>query len=266
MVDDGSTDQTRSLVKERQTAWPALRLVLNGENRGKGYSVRHGMLEARGKIALFTDADLSAPIEEAEKLLVALETFDAAIGSRAIDRRVIEVHQSPLRETCRHPLQSSRANHPPNTLRGHAVRFQGVPAGGVANRFPATKIEGFGFDPEILVSLPEAWFAGGGSAGPVGPRSRHQGARLPGQSAYVRRPRCNPVALDTRSLSEGTDRSRRTAVTRGARLPRQRNCVPAARWPMMWAVCRIRQFLQNAVDRARRDDFPDETLGCDPRL
>ena len=105
----------------------------------KGYSVRHGMLEARGKIALFTDADLSTPIDEAEKLLVALETFDAAIGSRALDRRVIEVHQSPLQRVCRNPLQSSRANHPPNTLRGYAVRFQSIPAGGVANRFPATE-------------------------------------------------------------------------------------------------------------------------------
>src|SRR5271157_410130 len=85
VVDDGSTDRTRSIVKARQVTWPGLRLVLNGENRGKGYSVRHGMLEARGKLALFTDADLSAPIEEAEKLLVALQTHDAAIGSRAVD-------------------------------------------------------------------------------------------------------------------------------------------------------------------------------------
>jgi len=50
-----------------------LRVVSNGDNRGKGYSVRHGMLEARGRIALFTDADLSSPIEESEKLLAAIK-------------------------------------------------------------------------------------------------------------------------------------------------------------------------------------------------
>jgi len=68
---------------------PCIRLVSNGENRGKGYSVRHGMLEARGDIALFTDADLSSPIEELQKLLVTIvEGNDVAIGSRALDRRL----------------------------------------------------------------------------------------------------------------------------------------------------------------------------------
>jgi glycosyltransferase involved in cell wall biosynthesis len=59
----------------------ALRLIANSVNCGKGWSVRTGMLAARGEIALFTDADLSAPIEEAEKLLHALRSADVAIGS-----------------------------------------------------------------------------------------------------------------------------------------------------------------------------------------
>jgi len=63
--------------------------VANGENRGKGYSVRHGMTEASGRFVLFTDADLSAPIEEADKLLAALGDHDVAIGSRALNRRLI---------------------------------------------------------------------------------------------------------------------------------------------------------------------------------
>src|SRR6266849_7970089 len=77
---------------------PTLRVVSNGVNRGKGYSVRHGMQEARGRLALFTDADLSAPIEEASKLIDALDTYDMAIGSRAMDRSLISVHESPFRE------------------------------------------------------------------------------------------------------------------------------------------------------------------------
>ena len=150
VVDDGSTDRTREIVAERQKTWPAVRLVLNGENRGKGYSVRHGMLEARGRIALFTDADLSTPIDEAEKLLVKLETFDAAIGSRAIDRRVIEVHQSPLRE-----LAGIFFNRLVRIIL--RIPFEDTQCGFKAFRrevsrvvFLQQKIEGFGFDPEIL--------------------------------------------------------------------------------------------------------------------
>src|SRR6202035_1120080 len=79
---------------------PIIREVLNERNRGKGYSVRRGMLEACGDLALFTDADLSAPIEEADKLLAVLRDndFDGAIGSRAVDRKAIEVHESGFRE------------------------------------------------------------------------------------------------------------------------------------------------------------------------
>ena len=81
VVDDGSTDWTPRIVEEWSRTMPSLRLVSNGDNRGKGYSVRHGMLEARGRLALFTDADLSSPIEELEKLLIAIEIGnDAAIG------------------------------------------------------------------------------------------------------------------------------------------------------------------------------------------
>jgi glycosyltransferase involved in cell wall biosynthesis len=98
VVDDGSSDGTAAVAESFRSRIPTLRVVSNGVNRGKGYSVRHGMQEARGRIALFTDADLSAPIEEAGKLIDALETSDVAIGSRAMDRSLISVHESPFRE------------------------------------------------------------------------------------------------------------------------------------------------------------------------
>jgi len=98
VVDDGSKDKTAQVAESFREKIPLLRVISNGENRGKGYSVRHGMQEARGRIALFTDADLSAPIEEAGKLFVALEQYDVAIGSRAMDRSLITVHESPFRE------------------------------------------------------------------------------------------------------------------------------------------------------------------------
>ncbi len=98
VVDDGSKDGTAAVAESFRNKISTLRVVSNGVNRGKGYSVRHGMQEARGRITLFTDADLSAPIEEAGKLIDALETYDVAIGSRAMDRSLISVHESPFRE------------------------------------------------------------------------------------------------------------------------------------------------------------------------
>jgi glycosyltransferase involved in cell wall biosynthesis len=98
VVDDGSKDGTAGVAEYFRIKLPTLRVIANGVNRGKGYSVRHGMQEARGRVALFTDADLSAPIEEAGKLIDALDTYDVAIGSRAMDRSLISVHESPFRE------------------------------------------------------------------------------------------------------------------------------------------------------------------------
>jgi dolichyl-phosphate beta-glucosyltransferase len=100
VVDDGSGDGTAALVEARSAADPRVRLLRNPGNRGKGYAVRHGMLESRGPWILFSDADLSAPIEELPKLLAAAQGRNAAvaIGSRALDRSLIGVHQSRWRE------------------------------------------------------------------------------------------------------------------------------------------------------------------------
>ena len=94
IVDDGSTDGTAGIVKSFR-----LRVLKNEGNRGKGYSVRRGVLETHGSWVVFTDADLSAPIEELDRLLEAAdEGADVVIGSRAIDRSKIGVHQSQFRE------------------------------------------------------------------------------------------------------------------------------------------------------------------------
>jgi glycosyltransferase involved in cell wall biosynthesis len=98
VVDDGSRDNTVAVAEQFRSEIPTLRVVSNDKNRGKGFSVRHGMQVARGDIVLFTDADLSAPIEEVEKLLPAMNTNQVAIGSRAMDRSQITVHESPFRE------------------------------------------------------------------------------------------------------------------------------------------------------------------------
>lgn len=101
VVDDGSRDGTATLVEEWSRKDARVRLVRNPGNRGKGYSVKHGMLEARNEWVLFSDADLSAPIEEFDKLWAAVEREQAAvaIGSRALNRGLIGVRQSLFRET-----------------------------------------------------------------------------------------------------------------------------------------------------------------------
>jgi len=150
VVDDGSTDHTAQVVSALARSIPNLFLLSNGSNRGKGFSVRHGMLEAHGRIALFTDADLSAPIEESQKLFAALESADIAIGSRALNRRLIEIHQSRGRE-----LAGILFNRVMRLLTG--LPFEDTQCGFKAFAMPGSRIvfelqriEDFGFDPEIL--------------------------------------------------------------------------------------------------------------------
>jgi glycosyltransferase involved in cell wall biosynthesis len=150
VVDDGSRDGTAAAAESFRNEIPGLRVISNGENRGKGYSVRHGMLEALGRIVLFTDADLSAPIEEADKLLAALENSDVAIGSRAMDRSLIYVRQSLFREfagivfnaivrlTLRLPFVDTQCGF---------KAFRRVPCHII---FEQQSIDRFGFDPELL--------------------------------------------------------------------------------------------------------------------
>ncbi|HWR52007.1 MAG TPA: dolichyl-phosphate beta-glucosyltransferase [Bryobacteraceae bacterium] len=101
VVNDGSRDGTARVAAEFARSNPCVHLLENPGNRGKGYSVRHGMLKAQGDWVLFTDSDLSAPIEELDKLRAAVRERNAevAIGSRAVDRSLIDIHQSFFRET-----------------------------------------------------------------------------------------------------------------------------------------------------------------------
>lgn len=150
VVDDGSTDRTCEVAESFGGTIEHLRVVSNGRNRGKGYSVKHGSMEARGEIALFTDADLSAPIEEADKLLAKMAEYDVAIGSRAMNRDLIEVHESRLREF---------AGIVFNRIVRIVLRlpFVDTQCGFKAFRrekckilFEQQTIERFGFDPELL--------------------------------------------------------------------------------------------------------------------
>jgi dolichyl-phosphate beta-glucosyltransferase len=152
VVDDGSTDSMPSLLCGAAAIWPKMRILRNEPNRGKGFSVRRGVLEARGEYVLFTDADLSAPIEEADKLLAALETSgaDAAVGSRALDRTKIGIHQNRLRE-----LSGIVFNLLVRLLTGLNIRdtqcgLKLFRRATTRRAFELQRATGFGFDPEIL--------------------------------------------------------------------------------------------------------------------
>jgi dolichyl-phosphate beta-glucosyltransferase len=151
VVNDGSRDNTAEIVKSFAAKDPILRLVENPGNRGKGYSVRNGMLNARGEIVLFSDADLSSPIEEAPKLLAALDQgADIAIGSRWLRSET---------QTQRQPLHRQLFGRIFNLLLRLTLglKFKDTQCGFKAFKqpaaraiFPLQKIERWGFDPEIL--------------------------------------------------------------------------------------------------------------------
>jgi dolichyl-phosphate beta-glucosyltransferase len=99
VVDDGSTDRTSRIAAEVLLGRPNDRILRRRINRGKGYSIREGMLAASGKLILFSDADLSTPIREFEKLFAGIKAGnDIVIGSRALPGSNIRRRQSPIRE------------------------------------------------------------------------------------------------------------------------------------------------------------------------
>ncbi len=100
VVDDGSTDRTYDVCREFFDKAGHGKVLRNSHNRGKGYSVRRGMLEAKGKMRLFSDADMSTPIGEIEKLIAAIgEGYEVAIGSRSLSGSDIKLHQPFYRES-----------------------------------------------------------------------------------------------------------------------------------------------------------------------
>lgn len=102
VVDDGSKDDTTEVAEKACAEFPdaATKVIRYEQNRGKGYAVKTGLLASSGEIALFSDADLSTPIEELPKLVKPIEEgkFDVTFGSRALDRSLIGTHQSWRRE------------------------------------------------------------------------------------------------------------------------------------------------------------------------
>jgi glycosyltransferase involved in cell wall biosynthesis len=151
VVDDGSKDDTAAIVEGWMARFPRLHLIKNPGNRGKGYSVRNGLLQAAGDVVMFTDADLSAPMEEADRLLAAISAgADVAIGSRWMDRTRQTIHQPLYRQffgRCFNAITRGVMGLPFKDTQCGFKAFK-RPAAQVI--FRLQRIERWGFDPEIL--------------------------------------------------------------------------------------------------------------------
>ena len=175
VVNDGSRDQTADLVRDYAQRHPCLQLLENPGNRGKGYSVRNGMLHANGELLLFSDADLSSPIEEAQKLLAPLESgaADMTIGSRWLQPELQTQRQSLLRQ-----FYGRLFNLLLRVLLGLNFKdtqcgFKAFTRQAARKIFPLQQIERWGFDPELLylarkaglkvVEIPVSWAHTGGT-------------------------------------------------------------------------------------------------------
>ena len=151
VVNDGSRDGTADLVRAAAQKEPMLRLLENPGNRGKGYSVRNGMLNARGTVMIFSDADLSSPISEAPKLVAALSSgADVAIGSRWLRAELQTRRQSWLRQVLGRIFNLLARGILGLNFHDTQCGFKAFTSEAVQAIFPQQRIERFGFDPEIL--------------------------------------------------------------------------------------------------------------------
>jgi dolichyl-phosphate beta-glucosyltransferase len=168
VVDDGSRDRTAELVRAFAANAPEVRMLQNPGNRGKGYSVRNGIIQSLGEVVMFTDADLSAPIEEAEGLFAAIAGgADIAIGSRWLER---------TRQTIRQPLYRQFFGRCFNAVTRVVMGlpyadtqcgFKAFTRAAAQTVFQLQTVERWGFDPEILfiarkrgyriVEVPVSW-------------------------------------------------------------------------------------------------------------
>ena len=160
VVDDGSRDTTAEVVRERGGRWPQLRLVAAERNRGKGAAVQLGMATARGRYRVFSDADLSVPIDDLEKLLKPLRAgAGVAIASRGLRDSQVEVHQPWYRETMGKIFNRLVRIFVLGGVHDTQCGFKAFSAEVADRVFPALQTRGFGFDVEVLYRAHQAGYA-----------------------------------------------------------------------------------------------------------
>ena len=148
VVDDGSSDQTASVVKNYHNH---VSLLVQPHNMGKGAAVRRGMIESSGEIKIFTDADFSTPIHEIEKIIKGIsDNYDICIGSRALDPSLIKEHQPFYREFMGKSFNKVVQLMLFKGIKDTQCGFKGFTNYAAGIIFPQARIDGFSFDVEIL--------------------------------------------------------------------------------------------------------------------
>lgn len=151
VVDDGSKDGTADAVRQHAGCRPNVRLLQCGVNGGKGYAVQQGMLRARGEYLLFSDADLSTPIEEVEKLFPWMQSgFDVVIGSRGLSGSDIRIHQPWYREHMGKVFNGFVRMLVLGGIRDTQCGFKLFRRSVAHEIFPRQQLDGFCFDVELL--------------------------------------------------------------------------------------------------------------------
>jgi len=149
VVDDGSKDNTKQLVTNFDS--PKIKLIAQDQNRGKGAAVTRGMLEANGQIRIFSDADFSTPVTEIDKVITAMSLgTEVFIGSRALDYSMIKKHQPAYREFMGKTFNKLVQLFLISGIKDTQCGFKGFTAKAAEDIFSKMKIEGFGFDLEII--------------------------------------------------------------------------------------------------------------------
>lgn len=164
VVDDGSTDSTAEVVRRFEQGPLELKLLVSDSNRGKGHSVRRGMLEATGDVLLMCDADLSTPIEEIEKMLPLFDPGvgpgaeaearpggpGVVIGSRAMPGAVLDPPQGPLRHLIHHAFRAIRRRIMLPDILDTQCGFKAFTRQAAREIFPLQRAAGYAFDCEVL--------------------------------------------------------------------------------------------------------------------
>ncbi len=151
VVDDGSTDRTAAIARAHAASWPTLQLVAAPMNGGKGRAVQLGMAASTGRYRVFSDADLSVPIEDLELLLKPLRNgAGVAIASRGLRESQIELHQPWYRETMGKIFNKLVRIFVLGGIRDTQCGFKAFTAEVADRVFPPLQTRGFGFDVEVL--------------------------------------------------------------------------------------------------------------------
>lgn len=153
VVNDGSKDKTREVVREKMAKIKNLKLIDNKENQGKGAVVRQGMLEAKGEFRLFTDADNSTSIDQIEKMWPEFEKgFDIVIGSREIKGAILDPPQNLFRRFVGEGFKIFRKIVLGLwEIQDTQCGFKCFTKKAAEDIFPRCQINRFAFDPEILL-------------------------------------------------------------------------------------------------------------------